>query len=219
MNSSSTMATQINHDEINDFAMQIMNEIDISDHDLDPCSYLNGSFEDEEAMDNVDFDLLAMFEDSPAPQKDYQEASAPIVTSSNDAPVVVGGMFGDQEGCNHNVVDEPAFYDTHEYATEEYPDQSISDDMSMTSSSAEQQQIPGGGDDLDQQIQQSMSKLVQSMHRSEMSRNMLGRQQQSMGMFGIGSYLKGYSSLASGLTQSKSQMKNYMSQVGSTSMM
>ncbi len=71
-------------------------------------------------------------------------------------------------------------------------------------------------EDLDEQIKISMSKLVQSMHRSEMSRNMLGQQQQPTGVLfgGIGNLLPGYSSIASGIAQGRSQINTYMNHVG-----
>lgn len=196
-----------------DFAMELMNEVEIPDDvdftsdDADITQYFDGTFED--SLDAEDFSFV--FDENPHEQT-HQMNSASLV-SSDDALL-------ETQGCNN--ADASAFYDTREYVdntNEGFEDPVNScDDMSISSDtpSAAEQKSPA---ELDAEIQESMSKLVQSMHRSEISRNMLGRQQQSMGIFGIGSFLNGYSQLASGITQSKSQLNNYISQVGNSSMM
>ena len=61
-----------------------------------------------------------------------------------------------------------------------------------------------------------MSKLVQSMYKSEMSRSMLGTHQ-SARKFRLSNYLDGYNALACGIVQKRSQLNNYMGHVGNNS--
>lgn len=188
-----------------DYAMQLMNELDIPDDvDVD----ITSCFADDSLDESLDQDFTGLFNFEENPNEcranHHGTSTAPIVNQVKNE-----SYMGNQGGCNH--FDGSAFYDTREYVdstTQDFQDQSSNDDMSISSSSAEQTPTA----DLDAQIQKSMSKLVKSMHMSEISRNMLGRQQESMGIFGIGSFLNN-------ISQSKSQLNSYMSQVGNNSMM
>ena len=98
------------------------------------------------------------------------------------------------------------------------PHSSSSSSSSSPEMSTDEEETFESAEDLDEQIQKSMKKLVQSMHRSEMSRNMLGRQQSAGSLFGLGSFMNA-SRLASGIAQSRSQLNSYMNHMGSNSTM
>ena len=190
------MSSLTNH-EINDFPMDIM---DISDDGID-FSAFDDAFDDH--MEEFP-DLLNIEEDSHrhlSPEDHMIEPNSPMVMNNNSQPINFQDCFDTQRemlSSNYHI--------TNDIQRTEKPEEITPHEQEVTTDAKA----------LDLQIQASMSKLVQSMHMSEMSRSMLG-QQQPAETFGLGNYLKGYSSLASGIAQKRSQLNNYMSHVGNSS--
>ena len=197
------MSATHSSDEITDFSIEILDDMHLS-QDVDFCSF-------DESFDVV-MDEMVHIERSqhnalshsikPNSIDAFQDAMDvnPDETMHDPEPEPVPTTFS-QEYFNETSNNNPQFYDTN---------------ASVAAGSTTG--IPfNSPEDLDGQIKNSMSKLVESMHRSEMSRNMLHGQQSSSGMFGLGSFLSSYSSLASGIAQQQSSFKNYMNHVGNSS--
>ena len=191
--SSSTQPSQ----EITDFSIEILDDMHLS-QDVDFCSF-------DESFDNV-MDEMVDLERSqhndlsqcvtPSSLEDvFQDAMDVNVDETMNDPAPAATFS--QEYFNETSSNNTHFYDTNVNVT-------------TGSTTAAPFNSP---EDLDGQIKNSMSKLVESMHRSEMSRNMLHGQQSSSGMFGFGSFLN----MASGIAQHQSNFKNYMNHVGNSS--
>lgn len=166
-------------EEMNEFAMDIMDEMDIPD-DVDFSGFAD-AFDDHAGIT----DLIHLEREAIHPNS--------VVTHEMD------GIQSDHQDSQSHRSSSPE--DTHQ-------DDSTSE-LTMD-------EVPFyTAEELNDQIQRSMTKLVQSMHRSEMSRNMLG-QQQSAGMFRLGSFISNspFASIAQNRTQ---QLNNYMSQMGNHS--
>ena len=191
-------------EEITDFSIEIMSDMQLADEDVDFCSF-------DETFDDVMDEMMQL---ESAQQNNFSHC---------DAPTSMGAFQDAQDTDVDETMNHP----------EPEPIQSLSHglftggnnndhtqfhDASLSAVTGPRTGIQlNSSEDLDGQIKNSMSKLVESMHRSEMSRNMLYTQQSSSRMFGLDSFLNGYSSLASGIAQRQSTFKNYMNHVGNSS--
>ena len=185
--------------EISDFSMDIMDGMDISDDEID-FSAFDDAFDDPMEELHELLNIEDAHRDISLVEPMAVESNSTLM-NNNDQTVKFQDCFDTQRemlSSNYHI--------TNDTQRTEEPEEITPD----------QQEVTTDPKDLDLQIQASMSKLVHSMHRSEMSRSMLGTQQ-SADKFGLGNYLKGYSSLASGIAQKRSQLNNYMSHVGNSS--
>jgi hypothetical protein len=193
-------------DNLNDFSMEIMNDI--------------GAGGEDDHMDFSTFDDA--FDDPIEVMAGLLEIEIESSQRSNGNPDSVdsSSLSGD-EAMDESEPIYNEYFDTHSHPfADDFNTIDVVDSPSrpqeqvVKHESVQDAQQYRNPNELDEQIKASMSMLVQSMHRSEMSRNMLHGQQQSSGR--LGNLFNQYSSIASGIAQSRTQLSSYMNNATST---
>ena len=179
-------------EELTDFSIEILGDMHLAEEDADFCSF-------DETFDDVIMDEMMQLES--VQQSNFSHSAFQYTQDHIDADETMDDAQFEpvQQSWNNN---DEQFHDARSSSVETGPINGIHQFNSP--------------EDLDGQIKKSMSKLVESMHRSEMSRNMLKTQQSSSSMFGLNSLLNSYSSFASGIAQHQFSFKNYMNHVGNS---
>mmetsp|Transcript_9995 Transcript_9995/g.12604 ORF Transcript_9995/g.12604 Transcript_9995/m.12604 type:complete len:210 (+) Transcript_9995:72-701(+) len=205
-------STSTNHDhhgmdDINRFSMEIMDDLASFDDSFDdPMEEMSGLMVIEEEHNKAQ---SLTFPITVKSSVDKDDESNHIDTDM----VAYSKECFDPHHDHHYGHDNMHRHSNHENRDQQYHHHHHLRNYNTEGTSANVTDV--SHEDLDEQIQISMSKLVQSMHRSEMSRSMLGQQQSAGLLFGgLGNILNGYSSIASGLAQSRTQINTYMNQVG-----
>ena len=177
-------------DDVNKFSMEIMGEMQIDDDDIDLSSF-------DDAFDSPVEEMSELFQ-----IEDLQNQN-----------------LGERSQVEQRLISN---IDQVKSAVPRYPHEYFSmdreEDMNRCRQAPENCSVSPTEPktELDEQIEATMSTLIQSMHRSEMTRNMLGHQQ-SAGQSTFGNLFT--SSFASGIAQSRTQLNQYMSQMGKSSML